>query len=59
MSRAPILDPSFRYHGAATHDADPQEFRRRMRQRMREAQANAAEAVAKVAPIASKRKTRA
>ena len=37
MKRAPILDPAFTWHGAATH-SDPAAFRERMRQRMAEAQ---------------------
>lgn len=44
---ARILDPAFRYLGAATH-ADPLEFRRRMRARVAAAKATAHEAQAKV-----------
>ena len=38
MKRAPILDPSFKWIPAASHDADSTAFRERQRARMAAAQ---------------------
>jgi hypothetical protein len=46
-----LMDPLFRYVPAASHDASALPFRRRQQQRLRDAQAQAAEAQAKVAPL--------
>jgi hypothetical protein len=46
-----ILNREFKYIPASTHDASSLAFRRRQQQRLRDAQAQAAEAQAKVAPI--------
>lgn len=57
MSR--ILDPSFRWIPAATHDADSTEFRKRQRARIAAAEKarreNAEEAARKVQSIKSRR----
>jgi hypothetical protein len=49
--RAPILDQTFVWIPAASHDADSTLFRERQRERIARAQENATEAAAKVAPI--------
>lgn len=49
--RAPILDASFIWIPAASHDADSTLFRERQRARMALAQSNAAEVSVKVQPI--------
>jgi hypothetical protein len=54
MRRTGLLDPTWRYIPASTHDASSLAFRRRQQQRLREAQAVADEAKAKVAPIKRK-----
>jgi hypothetical protein len=51
-----LLDPGFRYIPAASHEADPQAFRRRQRERRRRAQAMAHEALKNVQPIALAKK---
>jgi hypothetical protein len=48
--RRGLLDPLWKYIPSSTH-ADARAFRRRQQQRLREAQAQAAETQAKVAPL--------